>query len=125
TRSTQEVQRDTTLATIGARAWQATGIWVLTGDPVTFRWVTPRRPFDPDAKDPAARGWGSVAVVARYQELRVDDEAFPLFAASSAVQEAKEWSLGLDWTLQRFCRLMLDYEVTSFDGRGAVRPDEK
>jgi hypothetical protein len=41
------------------------------------------------------------------------------------VQEAKGWSLGLDWTLQKQVRLLLDYEFTSFGGRGTPRPDEK
>ena len=40
-------------------------------------------------------------------------------------EQAKGWAVGLDWTLQKQIRVLVDYETTTFDGLGAKRPDEK
>lgn len=123
--SEHEVRRGTTVDTLTHEAWQVSGTWVLTGENASFRWYQPQRAFDRGASDPAKRGWGGVAIVARWNAFTADADSFPTFAASSAVEEATAWALGVDWTLQRQIRLLVDYEVTTFDGLGAVRPDEK
>ncbi len=123
--SRHAVRRGAATAELTHRAWQATGIWVLTGEKASYRWYTPEHGFDPTNADPQKRGRGGLALVGRYNAFRADADSFPTYAASSAVQEAEGWSLGLDWTLQKQIRLMLDYEVTSFDGRGTPRPDER
>ena len=124
-RSSQEVRRDTTVANLTHKAWEVTGFWVLTGENASFRWHAPKRAWDRDADDAGSRGFGAVAIMARYNEWKADADAFPLFAGATSAQEAKGWAVGVDWTLQRFIRLMADYEVTSFSGLGLARPDEK
>lgn len=124
-RSRQDVRRGAVTTDLTHSAWQLAGTWVLTGEDASYRWYAPEQGFDPTHDDAEKRGWGGVALVARYNAFHADDASFPDYAASSAIQEAKGWALGLDWTLQRQVRLLLDYEVTSFDGRGQPRPDEK
>jgi phosphate-selective porin OprO/OprP len=123
--SAQEVRLGATVEELENRAWQVTGVWVLSGENASFRWFTPRQGFDRTHEDETRRGWGGFALKARYNEFRADPDAFPTFAASSAVQEAAGWALGFDWTLHKMTRLLVDYEVTSFDGLGIEREDEE
>jgi len=123
--SRHEVRRGSATTDLTHTAWQVTGVWVLTGENASYRWYSPANGFDTSAADESKRGRGGLALAARYNAFRADDDSFPDYAASSAVQEATGWALGLDWTLQRGVRLLLDYEVTSFDGLGTPRPDEK
>lgn len=106
-------------------AWQLTAGWVLTGEDASFRGVVkPNRPFTPKGE-----GWGAFEVVARYGELDVDDDAFPLFAnPANAASASKAWSLGLNWYLNANLKLVANYTEASFDGgaaAGADREDEK
>jgi phosphate-selective porin OprO/OprP len=126
--ASHEVRRGAATAELTHRSWQVQGIWSLTGDSPSYRWYTPTRPFDPDNPDPAKRGWGGLAVVARYNVFEADEASFPIYANSaSSASEATGWAVGLDWTLQKQVRLLLDYEVTSFEGGAAsgAREDEK
>lgn len=124
-KSRHAVRRGADTADLTHIAWQLAGTWVLNGEDASYRWYTPAHGFDPTNDDAEKRGWGGFALVARYNAFTADQDSFPTYAASSAVQEAKGWSLGLDWTLQKQVRLLLDYEVTSFAGRGMPRRDEK
>ena len=124
-RSSHEVRRGAATAELTHTAWQLAGTWVITGENASYRWYTPEHGFDRTSEDEAKRGWGGLALVARYNAFEADEASFPTYAAGSAIQEAKGWALGLDWTLQRQVRLLLDYEVTSFEGLGQPRPDEK
>jgi phosphate-selective porin OprO and OprP len=123
-RSRHEVRRGAATTELTHTAWQLSGTWVITGENASYRWYKPAHGFDP-GDDPARRGWGGVALVARYNAFAADEASFPVYAASSAVQEAKGWALGLDWSLQKQVRLLLDYEVTSFSGLGQPRADER
>jgi phosphate-selective porin OprO/OprP len=80
--------------------------------------VSPAQPFD------LARGtWGAFQIAARYGELHVDKDAFPIFAdpiKSARVDES--WGIGLNWYLNRNLRFMLNYEQTDFTG-GDVKGD--
>jgi phosphate-selective porin OprO/OprP len=136
-RSEHEVRRGDSVATLDHQAWQIAGTWVLTGENASWRWHAPKQPFasvvaggaGPSGQDgqsaPARRGWGALALVARYNAFAADPASFPTFAATSAVEKADGWAVGLDWTLERQIRVLLDYEVTSFDGGAGTRPDER
>jgi phosphate-selective porin OprO and OprP len=121
-RSSQEMSRGTATADIGATAWQAAGSFALTGEKASYRGLSPRKPV-------TAKGYGAFEVVARYSELRVDDEAFPTFAnPDRSARKAKEWAVGLNWYPERRVKIAVNYGQTSFDGgaaNGADRDDEK
>jgi phosphate-selective porin OprO/OprP len=106
-------------------AWQLTGSWVLTGEDGSYRGVVkPSHPFALDGE-----GWGAFELVARYGELDIDDDAFPVYADPSvSVRSSRAWGLGVNWYLNSNLKLVLNYTDASFEGGaplGADRPDEE
>jgi len=117
--SRQEVRRADVSAELENTAWQAEASWVFGGEP-SFRAVSPKKPFDREAKT-----WGAFEIKARYGRLEIDDDTFPIFAnLASAAEAAEEWGLGLNWYLNRNVRVYLDYERTQFEG-GASSGDRE
>jgi phosphate-selective porin OprO/OprP len=104
-------------------AWMATATYVLTGEDARFDGVVPRNNFDP-----AHDQWGAFELVARMSRLRVDEDAFPVFASAAlSAREARESTAGATWYMNPNVKLNLDFAFTQFEG-GAVngnRPDEK
>ncbi len=95
-------------------AWEVSGGWVLTGENATFAGVTPLHPFDPHNGQ-----WGALQVVGRYEELNIDDAAFPRFAnLSTSASAAQAWSAGLNWYLNKNFRVNGSFSHTTFTGGG-------
>jgi phosphate-selective porin OprO/OprP len=112
----QEVRRTTTTATLTHRAWQTSGSYFLTGEYAGFRSPTPKKPFDLKAGT-----FGAVELVARYGELDIDDDAFPVFAnPTSAASKAKGLGVGLNWHLNKQIKVAVNYEHTTFEGGGTT-----
>jgi phosphate-selective porin OprO and OprP len=110
--STQGVKRNKVHATLDHRAWQVQLSYVLTGEDSSYRGVSPAHPFDPTTGQ-----WGAFQLAARYGELHVDDDAFPVFAnPASAARRDHSWGIGLNWYLNRNLRFMLNYEESDFTG---------
>ncbi len=115
--STQEVRRGSTLATLDNSAWQLAGSWVLTGETPSYRSVTPRAPFDLKAGT-----WGAVELTARYSDISLDRDTYPVFAnQATAAKGAAAWTVGANWLLSSAVKLQVNYERTRFDAAGAVR----
>jgi phosphate-selective porin OprO/OprP len=113
--SDQNVRNGTHAADLQNTAWDISGGWVLTGEDTTYAGVTPRHPFDPRNGH-----WGALQIVGRYSELDVDKSAFPLYANSAvSASSAQEWSVGLNWYLNRNIRVNASYARTTFTGGGA------
>ena len=104
--------------------------YVLTGEDSSFNGVVPKTNFD------LSEGtWGAFEVKARYANLKVDDNAFPVFAsAASNADEASSYGVGLSWYLSKTVRINLDYYQTHFGFNSAapavsstqiLRQDEK
>jgi phosphate-selective porin OprO/OprP len=107
------------------RAWQVTGSWVLTGEDASYRGVArPRHPFAIDGE-----GWGAFELVARYGELEIDADAFPVYADPTvSARRTRAWGLGLNWYLNSNLKLVFNHTHASFDGGaplGADREDEQ
>jgi phosphate-selective porin OprO/OprP len=93
---------------------------VLPGGEPTYKSVSPKKVFDREAHT-----YGAWEIAARYSELHVDEDAFPIFAnPASAARSAKAWAVGLNWYLNKNLRWMLDYERTTFEG-GAASGDRE
>jgi phosphate-selective porin OprO/OprP len=115
------VQTSTDLTRLGRdesfdnQAWQVAAHYVLTGENASYRGVVPREDLAP-----SKGGWGAWEIAARYHALDVDSEAFDLGFADPAAsaEEASAWAVGVNWYLNRWLKLVLDYERTSFDGGG-------
>jgi phosphate-selective porin OprO/OprP len=127
----QEVSRTTTagrrVGTLDTSAWQVQASWFLTGEEESFRGFKPNNVFSL-----ADNTWGAFELVARYQEIDPDDDAFVGGAASfadpvNAAREATAYGVGLNWYLNENLKWVLNYDHTSFDGGapgGADREDE-
>lgn len=122
--SSQKVIAGANTAAINNRAWQIGASWFLTGEKNTYKGVTPAHPFDP-----ANGGWGAWELSARYAQLDVDSDAFPLFAnPATSAKSADAWSAGLSWWLNKNVRVLTSFSRTTFSGgaTGAVtkQPEE-
>jgi phosphate-selective porin OprO/OprP len=112
-----------TFGNIHNQAWHVSASYVLTGEDNGFRGVTPRNNFDPREGH-----WGALQLVARYSELKLDDEIFPTFAnPDTAAERATALGVGLNWYLNRNVRASANFIHTDFEGgeEGTVpRQDE-
>ena len=100
------------LAVLNDRAWNAQVSYVLTGEKASYTGVRPWQTFNP------ARGhWGAVELAARYNELRVDPNSFPVFAdPSSSARKVRSWDVAVNWHLAYRIKAMVDYQQGIFDG---------
>jgi phosphate-selective porin OprO and OprP len=123
TRSTQIVIAPGLSTRLDHEAWQVVGSFFLTGEDASPGTVTPKRPLNP-----RTFGIGAVEIVARYAELRIDDEAFRVRVAdpTRSARKAVNWGFGLNWHLARNFKWMIDFERTMFEGGSATgdRPTE-
>lgn len=120
---TRQAAAGTRSTTLDNSAWQLAAHWFLTGEEQAFRGFRPNTEFSLEKGT-----WGAFELVARYQELSVDEDAFAGGAESFAdpaasARAASAWGLGLNWYLSQNLKWALDYERTSFDGGAAGGTD--
>lgn len=109
---TQTAGATLTSDTLRNTAWQVAASWFLTGEDNSFKAVTPKNQFKF-----GGAGWGAIELTARYGELDVDDDTFPIFAsAATSATKAKSLGGGVNWHLNRNVKLSLNYEQTDFSG---------
>ncbi|HEY4415896.1 MAG TPA: porin [Verrucomicrobiae bacterium] len=97
-------------------SWELSAGWVLTGEDAGYNGVTPRNPFNLHNGQ-----WGAFQVVARYATVDVDDAVFQNgLAAAGSASEARAWSTGLNWYLNKDIRVSLSYSYTDFSGGGGT-----
>jgi phosphate-selective porin OprO/OprP len=113
--------------TLTNSAWQGQFSWFVTGEEEAFRGFTPQSTFKPGKP-----GWGAFELVARYQELDIDDDAFIGGASSfanplTAITHETSYGVGANWYPWNTVKLSINYDVTSFDGGAATgdRADER
>src|SRR5258708_341998 len=120
--SSQKVQSTTAgvpaLARFNNRAWQVEASYFLTGEENSFKY-TSRQHVVPVHRLFNNGGWGAFEVVARLQQLSLDKQTFPNYAAAGSAREATSWGAGLNWYLNENVKLNLNYESTSFRGSPA------
>ena len=110
--SSQEVLNKDHLRRLRNEAWQAAGSFVVTGENNGYDGVRPKYSFEPNK---GIRHFGAFELTARYSPLSIDPNTFPLFAnPQTAAQRAIERSFGMNWYLNRFVKLVTDYEMTRF-----------
>ncbi|HKU27889.1 MAG TPA: porin [Candidatus Sulfotelmatobacter sp.] len=109
--SSQEVLNKGHIGRIRNEAWEVQGSIMLTGDKNSYAGFHPRDSFEPNR---GFRHLGAVELAFRYSRVGIDPEAFPLFASSMAAQQARATGIGLNWHVNRYIKLMTDYEHTNF-----------
>lgn len=113
----QKVRKSTTVANdLQNTAWEITGGWVLTGENASYNGVIPLHPFNLQTGH-----WGAFQVVGRYAQLDLDKNTFPTYANPlTSAEEARAWSVGLNWYLNKNIRVNASFSHTSFSGGGAT-----
>ena len=110
--SSQEVLNKGITGRVRNEAWETTASVMLTGEKNSYSGIRPRDSFEPNR---GFRHFGAVELAVRASQVRIDGDAFPLFASSkTAAQSAKEYAVGLNWYLNRYVKLVTDYEHTYF-----------
>lgn len=110
--SSQDVVNKKKTANIRNEAWEAAGSIVLTGEKNSYNGIRPRNSFEPNR---GLRHMGAVELALRFSQVRIDNNAFPLFAnPKTAAQRGQERGIGVNWYLNRFVKLTTAYEHTSF-----------
>jgi phosphate-selective porin OprO/OprP len=61
-------------------------------------------------------GWGGLGLAIRYDVFEADESAYDnLIIVGNSVAEAKAYSVALNWYLDPFVKLILNYTNTRFD----------
>jgi phosphate-selective porin OprO/OprP len=101
-------------------AWQLTLGYVLTGENASFRGVVPRSEFGSDT------GWGALEIAGRVQGITFDDDVFPLFSnPDTSIERALGFTAGINWYLNRYLKLSLNYDHVTYDGGRAGGRDRR
>jgi phosphate-selective porin OprO/OprP len=93
---------------------------VLTGENAAFRGVVPRSEFGSDT------GWGALEIAGRVQGITFDDDVFPLFSnPDTSIERALGFTAGINWYLNRYLKLSLNYDHVTYDGGRAGGRDRR
>jgi len=113
--------------TLTNSAWQGQFSWFITGEEEAYKGFTPGSTWQPGKP-----GTGAWELVARIQELDVDDAAFAGGANSfanplTAISKESAYGVGVNWYPWNTVKLSFNYDVTSFEGGAATgdRADEQ
>lgn len=117
--SSQEVKSTTakpqTNTRFNNRAWQVEASYFLTGEENSFKYTSLQHVVP--LHRIGAGGWGAFEIVARVQQLILDNAIFAdKFATSTSAKQATAWAAGLNWYLNSNVKLNLNYEQTTFEG---------
>jgi phosphate-selective porin OprO/OprP len=101
----------TTKAEVRNSGWQASIGYVLTGETATYNGYTPKHNFNWQEGQ-----WGAWEVGARVAQLKIDRNAFPVFAdPAAAAREATSYGVSANWFLSKAIRVSFDLVDTSFE----------
>lgn len=100
-------------------------IYNLTGESLDFmQKIIPHHPFNPREQS----GFGAFQLVGRWSTLSMSPNIFNAFVVSddssryvyadprTSVSYANTWSIGLNWILNEYVRMVTEYDQTSFIG---------
>ncbi len=97
-------------------SWQIAGAWVITGENTSWRGVIPAESFDLETG-----GLGAFEIVGRFSRLNMDGSLYSnntYINAALYPEDADEWGVGLNWYLNRFIKVALNYEHLDFSNAG-------
>lgn len=111
--SSQEVRNGGTRATLDHSAWELQLRYILTGQAAGNRgWPVPANSFNPWNGD-----WGAWEIAARYGQLDIDEDTFPVFADPAAsISSADNYGFAVHAYLNESARLTVDYQAFPFEG---------
>lgn len=112
---------DTTRVQIRGSAWEATASLCLTGEAASYAGVRPKKPFDPTKGQ-----WGALELAARVHGIDLDKSSYEsgVVDPAKSVRKAFAWAVGLNWSMTRNVKQVVDFERTTFHG-GAAGGDDR
>jgi phosphate-selective porin OprO/OprP len=102
-------------------AWQVAVSVALTGENASYKGLIPSSPFDPFEGT-----WGALELAGRYNEIDFDSDSFPVFANPDlSADRAQGWTVGVNWYLNRWIKVMANFDHTWFEGGRAAGRDRE
>jgi phosphate-selective porin OprO/OprP len=100
---------------IGLRAYYISLLWVITGEKPSFKHGV-FQAIEP-ARSVFQGGWGALGLAFRYEAFNTDDEDVYqyLINQGDSVRKADSYSIALNWYLNRYASLIIDFSRTDFD----------
>jgi len=116
--TSQKLKRGGVTDNVDAWSWQIATSYILTGEDNSYKGIKIRHPFSLQEGT-----WGAAEAVARFSSLWVDGDVLDTFAnPTTAANRADEFTVGLNWHLNKNVKWMTDYSHTSFN-RGDINGD--
>jgi phosphate-selective porin OprO/OprP len=104
-----DVRRGALKEDTSAYSWYVSGTYILTGEKKIRGKIVPDRPLSL-----SKRAWGAWELAARYSQFRTDSDLFRAGMATGT-NKADILELGINWYINQFFRLSLNYEHAEFD----------
>lgn len=101
-------------------AWNVAGSYVVTGEDASYNGVIPRNNLDIKNKT-----WGALELVSRLNQLALDSDSFRAASTTASAESATAWAIGANWYLNKYLKLMTDFEQTLFNKGNAGGGDRK
>jgi phosphate-selective porin OprO/OprP len=110
-----------TRARFSGEAWEATATFVLTGEKASWSGLRPSEAFEPGKGK-----WGALELAARVNGIEIGTEALRegIVDPAKSIRKAFAWAVGVNWTLNRNVKQVVDFERTTFNG-GAANADDR
>lgn len=101
----------TSSANENTSGWFAQASWVITGEPASYKMVTPINNFDP-----YNGRWGAFEVAGRVSGIDIDKDTINAKLAAGT-DGAIAYTAGLNWYFNKNFKIQFNYERTEFDGK--------
>jgi phosphate-selective porin OprO and OprP len=99
---------------IKAKAYYLSLLWMITGEKPSFRHGV-FQPIEP-AQSLFQGGWGALGVAIRYEAFNTVEDVYEyLINPGDSVRKANAYSIAVNWFLNHYSRLILDFSSTHFD----------
>jgi phosphate-selective porin OprO/OprP len=120
--SSQRITRLTTdSATVINTGGNLTASYVLTGENASYNGVTPRNNFDPKKGK-----YGAVEFVSTFNWLNPDANNFNTYInPKTSTRDAIAWGFGFNWYLNKFLKVVTDFNQTHFQAGNYNGQDRK
>jgi len=99
---------------IELRDYYVAALWMITGEKPTFR----RGVFQPITPESSVfqGGWGALGLAFRYDSFEADEGVYDvLITAGESVRKVEAYSIALNWYLNAFARVIVDFTRSNFD----------
>lgn len=110
----EDVRTSATQFDIKLHDYYVSLLWMVTGEQPGFRngVFLPIKPLASVWNG----GWGAVGLAGRYDHWEADDNVYDdLVQAGNSVRQADAYTIALNWWLNSFARLIVDFTRTDFD----------